>query len=367
MSQRIQSYEVMENIGYGGMAKVMKVRHHITGEIRAMKMLYEQFAIDPHMRERFEEEARNAGRLRHPNIVQVYDYITEGNNLCIIMEYIDGKPLSKVIGKEVGPIVPEVAIPIFMQIASAIEHAHNLPKPLIHRDIKPSNILITKDKTAKVTDFGIAKVLGGDSHTATGTMLGTLEYMSPEQMNGKDVDQRSDVYSLGMTLYEMLAGRLPFGFGSQDSMLDKIRVINQSKIPDPRDYYPHIPEYLVEIIRKAIQKDKNLRFKSVSDFIEAIEIRAHVASPSLESFAPESEVSQEIKKEEPVSRNHRNSETVAQHDWSGKLKEDNVADDEDEDEEEESGSGSFYPLVIFLVAVIGGLIYLIIQLLKHKN
>lgn len=353
MSQTIQSYELIENIGYGGMAKVMKVRHHITGEIRVMKMLYEQFAIDPQMRARFEEEARNAGRLRHPGIVQVYDYVTEGNNLCIIMEYIDGKPLSKVIGKEVGPIVPEIAIPIFLQIASAIKHAHDLPKPLIHRDIKPSNILLTRDRIAKVTDFGIAKVLGGDSHTATGTMLGTLEYMSPEQMTGKDVDQRCDVYSLGMTLYEMLAGRLPFNFGPHDSVLDKIRIINSSPIPDPREFYPHIPEYLVEIIRKAIQKDKNLRFRSIGEFIDAVEIKACVTTPSLEPFSAPGETVTERSPIEPDG------------DYApSKPKPTPEVEEAEEEDEEESSSGLYYLLVTFLIGVIIGLGFLIKYLLK---
>ncbi len=348
MTQMIQSYEVLERIGAGGMAKVMKVRHRISGEIRAMKILYEQFAFDPQYKRRFEEEASTSGRLNHPNIVKVYDYITDGDQLCIIMEYVEGKPLSKVIGREVGPIVHDNALPIFFQIASAIDHAHNLPNPVIHRDIKPANILVTPDRVAKVTDFGIAKVLGEESHTATGTMLGTIEYMSPEQMTGKDVDQRSDVYSLGITLYEMLAGRLPFNFKRTDSILDKIRVITESPMPDPRDYYPHIPDHLVDIVRKATQKEKSKRFNSVAEMIKAIRDEEFVNTQDLEEFgdAPVTNPSYEYRP--PVTNGA--SPTVM----------------EGEEEEEESGGGVMYGfLIVILIGVIIGLIFLISTLLKN--
>jgi serine/threonine-protein kinase len=355
MSQMIQSYELLEPLGYGGMAKVIKVRHEITGKFRAMKILYEQYAIDPQMEVRFKEEAIHAGKLNHPNIVKVYEYIKDGANLCIIMEFIDGKPLSKIIGSEVGPIVPAKAIPLFIQIAQAIDHGHRLPLPLIHRDIKPSNVLITSDGIAKVTDFGIAKALGGVSHTATGTMLGTLEYMSPEQMLGKDVDQRSDIYSLGITLYEMLAGRLPFSFRANDSMIEKIRIINESSIPDPREFYPFIPEYLVNIIRKAIQKDKSKRFQSVGEFIGAIERENFAGSSSLENFAPTGSGGIRTSFQPSDETTSKYGQTVAE------VREEIKQEAEDE---EEGSSAWYYILIIFLIAVIGTLGYIITTLIK---
>ncbi len=345
MNQMIQSYELLDNLGYGGMAKVLRVRHEITGETRAMKILYEQYAIDPQMEKRFKEEAIHAGKLNHPNIVRVYEYIKEGGNLCIIMELIEGKPLSQIIGSEVGPIVASKAIPLFVQIARAIDHAHNLPAPLIHRDIKPSNVLVTPDYIAKVTDFGIAKVLGSTGNTATGTMIGTMEYMSPEQMTGGEVDQKSDIYSLGITLYEMLAGRLPFSFKPHDSMFDKIRVITTTPIPDPREFYPHIPENLVNVIKKATQRDKSDRFNSVSELLDAIK----------DDNYPTPEIPNDIKK--PYQEN-----TFPSSNHSPKTGETIITSENDEDEE---GSNPwFWALALFLLGVIGVLIYFIITLLK---
>lgn len=346
MSQMIQSYELLDNIGYGGMAKVLKVRHEITGETRAMKILYEQYAIDPQMEKRFKEEAMHAGKLSHPNIVRVYEYIKEGNNLCIIMEFIEGKPLSQIIGSEVGPIIASKAIPLFIQIAAAIDHAHNLTAPLIHRDIKPSNVLVTPDHIAKVTDFGIAKVLGSTGNTATGTMLGTMEYMSPEQMTGGEIDRRSDIYSLGITLYEMLAGRLPFSFKPQDSMFDKIRVITSNPIPDPRDFYPHIPENLVNVIRKATQHDKSKRFNTVSELLDAIKSENYSDTENLEEFGTPGKVPSY---QAPTVVESPRSETQTR---------------ETPSETEESSGAWFWLLTLFLMGVIGTLVYFIITLLK---
>lgn len=348
MNQMIQSYELLDNIGYGGMAKVLKVRHEITGETRAMKILYEQYAIDPQMEKRFKEEAMHAGKLTHPNIVKVYEYIKEGGNLCIIMEFIDGKPLSQIIGSEVGPIIASKAIPLFIQIANAIDHAHNLPAPLIHRDIKPSNVLITPDNVAKVTDFGIAKVLGSTGNTATGTMLGTMEYMSPEQMTGGAIDQRSDIYSLGITLFEMLAGRLPFSFKPQDSMFDKIRVITTTPIPDPREFYPHIPQNLVNVILKATQRDKSKRFNSVSELLVAINTEDYSAVGNLEGFSS------------PGNENPYSAPTVIE--TPDRVKPMLVTSQKEENKE--PSNSWFWLLALFLMGVIGVLIYFIITLLK---
>ncbi|MBK7266096.1 MAG: protein kinase [Ignavibacteriales bacterium] len=342
MNQMIQSYELLDNLGYGGMAKVLRVRHEITGETRAMKILYEQYAVDPQMEKRFKEEAMHAGKLNHPNIVKVYEYIKEGGNLCIIMEFIEGKPLSQIIGAEVGPIVAAKAIPLFVQIAGAIDHAHNLPAPLIHRDIKPSNVLVTPDYFAKVTDFGIAKVLGSTGNTATGTMIGTMEYMSPEQMTGGVVDQQSDIYSLGITLYEMLAGRLPFTFKPHDSMFDKIRVITSTPIPDPREFYPHIPENLVNVIKKATQKEKSDRFRSVSEMLAAIKDDNYIAPTVIEGYKTPSA-------EHTVTPSQKSSDQTSS----------------PREEDEETPNPWFWLIALFLVGVIGILIYFIITLLKE--
>lgn len=261
--KKINSYEVLERVGRGGMGTVYKVRHTLRNEILALKQLNDD---SPEIQRRFENEAVVLSKLSHPNIVQVSDFFSFENELYIAMEFVDGKPLSDIIGKEVGPIVSEKAVPLFNQILSGISHAHH--NGIVHRDLKPANILVTSDGKIKITDFGIAKVMGATMGTA-GMKMGTIYYMSPEQMEGEETDERSDIYSLGMTFYEMLAGRLPFNFATTSNPFAIMKQVHDSEIPDPREFYPHIPENIVAAVMKAIVKNKNHRFRTVDEFISA--------------------------------------------------------------------------------------------------
>ena len=263
-SKKIQSYEILETIGYGGIGVVYKARHNFRNEVVAVKSLAHQFVLDSNIRNRFKLESDILSKLYHPNIVRVLDFIEEQDGLHLVMEYVEGRTLNKMIGKETGPIPAVKALPIFEQILSAVEYAHS--KGVIHRDIKPSNIMVTKENVVKVMDFGIAHIEGSEM-TRTGTKLGTLYYMSPEAIRGERTDERTDVYSLGVTLYEMLAGKLQYKeTGEQLSEFMLMQKIMTEELKDPREYYPYIPDWLVEVVKKATEKDKQKRIGSVREF-----------------------------------------------------------------------------------------------------
>ncbi len=262
--KKINSYEVLERVGKGGMGTVFKVRHTLRNEILALKQLNDD---SPEIQKRFENEAVVLSKLLHTNIVQVSDFFSFENELYIAMEFVEGKPLSDIIGREVGPIVSVKAVPLFTQILQGMAHAHQ--NGIVHRDIKPANIIVRNDGIVKITDFGIAKVLGATMGTA-GMKMGTIYYMSPEQMEGEEIDQRSDIYSLGMTFYEMLAGRLPFNFANTSNPFAIMKQVHDTIIPDPREFYPHIPENVVSAVMRSIQKDKGSRFQSIDEFLQSL-------------------------------------------------------------------------------------------------
>ena len=265
MNKQIQSYQILEKIGTGGMGFVYKAKHLFREEIVAIKTLFPHLVENPDIKNRFISEAKILSTLKHPNIVRVLDFIEEQDGLHLVMEYVEGRTLNKMIGKETGPIPAVKALPIFEQILSAVEYAHS--KGVIHRDIKPSNIMVTKENVVKVMDFGIAHIEGSEM-TRTGTKLGTLYYMSPEAIRGERTDERTDVYSLGVTLYEMLAGKLQYKeTGEQLSEFMLMQKIMTEELKDPREYYPYIPDWLVEVVKRATEKDKNKRIRSVREFI----------------------------------------------------------------------------------------------------
>ena len=268
--KRIRDYLIERLIGAGGMGMVYLAKHENLHRHAAIKVLLENLSANPQIRERFIQEARLMGSLNHPNIVTLYDFTTEPM-LSLIMEFVDGRALDKMIGQDVGPIPWKKALPLFIQILDGIGYAHS--KGIVHRDIKPANILISKEGQVKVTDLGIAKIAGQQGMTRTGAQLGTPYYESPEQIQGaKDVDHRSDIYSLGMTLYEMLAGRLPFdtdGTTSEFKIMSSI--VNRGDHLDPREHYPHIPEWLVKTVQKATHLDPEKRFQSCEHFKQVIE------------------------------------------------------------------------------------------------
>ena len=254
-------YEIIERIGIGGMATVYKAKCHVLNRYVAVKILRDEFTTDREFIRRFNTEAQAAARLTHPNIVSIYDVGNEGNIYYTVMELIQGKTLKEII-EEDGALPWKWSINIAIQIASALEMAHR--NNIIHRDIKPHNIIITEDGVAKVTDFGIAKAVSNSTITAFGTTIGSVHYFSPEHARGGFTDAKSDLYSLGVVLYEMLTGRVPFDADTPVSVALK----HMQEIPiEPLKINPLIPSSLNNIILKAMQKDPNQRYQSATEML----------------------------------------------------------------------------------------------------
>ena len=273
----ILGFHILELLGEGGMAQVWRAEHPDLGTMVAVKVLNPQLA-NANLVERFVQEARIQVALRHPNIVRVKNFCREP--LAMVMEYVPGKTLDEIIGREVGPIPFGRARPYMLQILAAVAHAHE--HGVIHRDLKPSNVLVDTDDTIKVMDFGIAKVASSVRLTSTGATLGTALYMSPEQIKGsRDVDERSDIYSLGVTFYEMLAGQAPFegGADTDSDYLIKEAHVHQAP-PDPRQFYPAIPQDVVQWLLRALAKDPAQRYGSAAEMREALD-GAAVEAPTL--------------------------------------------------------------------------------------
>lgn len=266
-------YRIESTIGAGGMAIVYKAHHISLDKHFAIKKLSDSLAQSAEAKERFIREARTHSRLEHPNIVKFHDILQDhaSGNVYIVMEYVEGRTLAKMIGRETGPIPFEKAWPIFRQMLEGIGYAHS--QGVVHRDIKPGNIIVTTDNKVKILDFGIARDETGHTITQSGQVVGTLQYASPEQIKGERVDQRSDIYNLGMTLYEMVAGRLPHDINPNSSSFHIMQRMLNDDVPDPRTFYPHIPENVVAAIFKAIERDVSRRFSSVGDFIQVLDGR----------------------------------------------------------------------------------------------
>ena len=243
------------------MATVYKANDHVLNRYVAVKILRDEFTTDNEFIRRFNTEAQAAARLTHPNIVSIYDVGNEASVYYIVMELIQGKTLKEIIDEE-GTISWKWAVNIAIQIASALEMAHR--NNIIHRDIKPHNIIITEDGVAKVTDFGIAKAVSNSTITAFGTTIGSVHYFSPEHARGGFTDAKSDIYSLGVVMYEMLTGRVPFDADTPVSVALK----HMQEIPvEPIKINPLIPESLNRIIIKAMQKDPNERYQTATDML----------------------------------------------------------------------------------------------------
>lgn len=259
-------YKIESTIGAGGMAVVYKAHHVSVNKYFAIKKLLENMTSNPEARQRFLREAQTHSKLEHPNIVQFRDILSAANNddVYIVMEFVEGRTLSKIIGKETGPIPFEKAWVLFKQILAGIGYAHSMK--VVHRDLKPGNIIVTPDNKVKILDFGIARDETGHTLTQSGQMVGTLQYASPEQIRGEKIDKRSDIYSLGITLYEMVAGRLPFDFDPNSSTYHLMQRALTEDLPDPRDFYPYIPENVVDTIFKATEKDVQNRIQSIDEF-----------------------------------------------------------------------------------------------------
>ena len=259
-------YELLEKIGEGGMAVVFKARDRLLSRFVAIKILRPEYTKDTMFIESFRRESQIAAGLVHPNIVNVYDVGKEGNIYYIVMELIEGRPLSDII-KEEGPLDPHRAAGIAEQVASALSMAHK--HQLIHRDVKPHNIMITADGIAKITDFGIAKAVTGGTLVGEQqeAVMGSVHYFSPEQARGAYVDEKSDIYSLGIVLYEMLTGKVPFD--GETAVAVAVKHMNEEMVP-PTELNPDIPLDLEEIVMKATNKLQTGRYRSADEMITAL-------------------------------------------------------------------------------------------------
>ncbi len=255
-------YEILEKIGEGGMATVYKARCNILKRYVAVKVLREEYTTDEEFIKRFNTEAQAAASLTHPNIVSIFDVGHEDNVYYIVMELVQGKTLKEIINED-GVLPWKWSINIAIQVASALETAHK--NNIVHRDIKPHNIIITEDGIAKVTDFGIAKAVSNSTITAFGTTIGSVHYFSPEHARGGYTDAKSDIYSLGVVMYEMLTGRVPFDADTPVSIALKHM---QEKPVEPIKLNPSIPLAINKIIMKAMEKEPSLRYQSATEMLK---------------------------------------------------------------------------------------------------
>src|SRR5688572_4602157 len=260
-------YVLEEPIARGGMATVWKARDEVLARFVALKILDRDLAQDPAFLERFRTEALAAARLAHPNIVQTYDTgEDEGGHHFIVMEYCPGGTLQDLVKRE-GALPPERAVALVAHICDAIAYAHR--HEVVHRDIKPGNVLVGIDGSVKVGDFGIAKAaFASKDVTTTGKILGTVTYLSPEQARGEEPDGRSDIYSLGVVLFELLTGRPPF---EAESPVATAMHHLKSEPPGPRAVKGNIPRALDAVVLRSLEKDPDARFSTADEMRRALE------------------------------------------------------------------------------------------------
>lgn len=261
-------YQIESLLGQGGMSAVYKATDPNLGRVVAVKLIHPHLSSDPEFVRRFEEEARAVAQLRHPNIIQVYDFDHDEDAYYIVFEFVPGETLQARLKRlhEAGRrMTLDETVSIGSQIADALHYAHN--RGLIHRDVKPANVMLNVQNQPILMDFGIVKILGGTQHTATGAVMGTARYMSPEQIKGERVDERTDLYSLGVMLFEMSSGRAPF---EADSAMTVMMMHVNDPVPDLAKLRPDVPLALKRIINKALAKNQDGRFQKAGAMAEAL-------------------------------------------------------------------------------------------------
>ena len=261
-------YSILDTIGEGGMAIVYRAKDMLLNRVVAIKVLRGQYASDSEFRERFRREAQSAAALSHPNIVNVYDVGEDSGSNYIVMEWVDGQTLNDIIMRD-GRLTVDVVADYSVQILDALDHAHR--SGVIHRDIKPHNILITRDGRVKVTDFGIARAASASALTEAGQVIGTVNYTSPEQARGASATAESDIYSLGVVMYEMLTGRLPFVGDTPVAVA--LKHVQEDALP-LSVYNKAVPVEFERVVMKALAKDPQDRWHTARAFKNAI-LRAH--------------------------------------------------------------------------------------------
>jgi len=278
MLERIEKYRILEEVGQGGMSVVYRGRDDALDRDVAVKVMHRHLARDPEARRRFSREAKAVASLTHPNIREIYDFSASDDELnYLVTEFVHGDPLSSLL-REGPPVMPEIGVMIVIHTARALQHAHT--HGIIHRDVKPENILVGRDGAVKLTDFGIAQIVGLESMTITGTLVGSPAHMSPEQIDGgEDLDYRADIWALGTVLYASTTdGALPFDAGTPHAVLKKIV---DGRYDDPRRLSEHVDAGLVAIIDRCLVIDRAQRYQSVGELI--IDLERWLTERSLEA------------------------------------------------------------------------------------
>lgn len=275
IDRTVSHYKIIDKLGEGGMGAVYRGVDLMLDRPVAIKVLHPHISRQPGVVERFRSEAALLARLSDPNIATLYSFFREGDEFFMIMELVNGQTLASLMRrKALGG--PEGAVAITSKVLSALDHAHRLG--ILHRDIKPANILVTDDGTVKITDFGIARALGSERLTRDMRVVGTLEYVAPERIRGEEGDLRSDIYSVGAVLYEMLANRLPF---ERNSDFDLMRAhLEEAPLP-LREAGPHIPPALESVVLRALAKRPEDRFstaKEMRDALDAVDLHSPLAA-----------------------------------------------------------------------------------------
>jgi serine/threonine protein kinase len=261
-------YRIDALLGQGGMSAVYKATDPNLKRVVAIKLIHSHLSGDTQFIKRFEEEAAAVASLRHPNIVQVFDFNSDEGTYYMVLEFLPGETLQdrlKRLSDEKRLLSIEESIQYTVNICDALGYAHQ--RGMVHRDIKPANIMLDIHNQAILMDFGIVKIVGGDSHTATGAVVGTARYMSPEIIRAEVPDERADIYSLGVTLYEMLSGRAPF---VADSAMTLMMMHLNDPVPDPRNLRADVPQALVDVLVKAMAKNRNDRYRTAAEFSAAL-------------------------------------------------------------------------------------------------
>jgi len=265
-------YQQRTLIARGGMGLVYRAYDTRLRRWVAVKVMHGDLSARPDFVERFFREAQAAAMLEHPNIVTIYDVDEVGDELQIVMAWIDGKDLQRSIEEE-GPLSAERASRILDQLAAALDHAHNRPQPVYHRDIKPSNIMVGQNDRVVLTDFGIARLMGTSSLTGIGLFVGSPEYMAPELVEGGGADQCTDLYALGVVLFQMLTGRTPF---HAETPLAVLHAQLHAQPPSPRTFVPSLSPEIERVVLTELEKDPNRRYQSARELAAAF--REAVAS-----------------------------------------------------------------------------------------
>jgi serine/threonine-protein kinase len=265
IGKEIFNYRILEKIGEGGMGVVYKAVDTSLDRVVALKALNAELARNPELEQRFRAEAKAQANLNHTNLATLYAFLIQDGTAWMVMEFIDGETFEHMVQRR-GPIPHGESVPMFRQALLGIGYAHRMG--IVHRDIKPANMMLNNHGIVKVMDFGIAKVMGNRGMTRTGTQMGTAFYMSPEQVTNKPVDIRSDIYSLGVTLYELLTANVPFRGDSEFQIM--LAHVN-TQPPLPTKFYPYIPKGVENAVLKALQKHPDHRFQTVEEFGHALE------------------------------------------------------------------------------------------------